>query len=193
MYLISERSLGRLLWNMSGACMFHFFISSVGSTYIRFQHMLDISLIMYLAELLTFIVLNLANARVSSIEKYAAPFEPFNLPSRNVSLRVSAPKTSPNSTRIPKSHSNLDMTSTDGAQPPLPQKTPTRSSSMIWSDGARPAPKMFPGVVHERTRRNSMRQNSESERDSDSLFLSRPRTKDGHEEAVPEIPAEEDE
>lgn len=47
-------------------------------------------------------------------------------------------------------------------------------------------PKMFPGVVHERTRRNSVRQGSGSEKDADG----RPRTREGGEERVPEIEEE---
>jgi len=64
---------------------------------------------------------------------------------------------------------------------------------MIWSDGVSPTPKMFPGLVQERTRRNSIKQNSGSERDYDGAALSRPRTWDGHEEAVPEETGEEEE
>lgn len=52
---------------------------------------------------------------------------------------------------------------------------------------------MFPGVVQERTRRYSIRQNSGSERDYDGAALSRSRTWDGREEAVPEETGEEEE
>ena len=86
------------------------------------------------------------------------------------------------------------MTASEGSQSHYLHslKAPTRSSSMIWSDGASQTPKMFPGVVHERTRRNSVRQASGSEKDDSSPMLSRPMTRDGHEDAVPEVPAEED-
>lgn len=121
-----------------------------------------------------------------SIERYAAPTETAKIPSRTASLRLPAPQSLNAAPRIPKSQSNIDMTPMDGSYATQNLKTPTRSSSMIWSDAANTAPKMFPGLVHERTRRNSVRQNNGPERDGDGIALGRPRTKDGHEETVPE-------
>ena len=56
-----------------------------------------------------------------------------------------------------------------------------RSSSMItspsqingtsWIDGTPPPPRMFPGVVHERIRRRSLRQGSISEKDANATHV----------------------
>ena len=56
-----------------------------------------------------------------------------------------------------------------------------RSSSMItspsqingtsWIDGTPPPPRMFPGVVHERTRRRSLLQGSISEKDANTTHV----------------------
>lgn len=83
--------------------------------------------------------------------------------------------------RIPMSYSNVDTTALN-KQPTEQDRKPIRSSSMTTStgttsghhladamgqmriDGA--APRMFPGVVHERTRRGSVKQGSSSEKDA---------------------------
>lgn len=38
-----------------------------------------------------------------------------------------------------------------------------------WNEGTLPSPRIFPGVVHERTRRGSVRHGSGSEKDFDAL------------------------
>ena len=42
----------------------------------------------------------------------------------------------------------------------------SQANGTSWIDGTPPPPRIFPGVVHERTRRGSLRQGSSSERDA---------------------------
>ena len=46
--------------------------------------------------------------------------------------------------------------------------SPSQVSGTSWIDGTPPPPRMFPGVVHERTRRRSLRQGSNSEKDANT-------------------------
>ena len=85
----------------------------------------------------------------------------------------------PTRTRIPASYSNSDVRGLDTQRArQSPSKPPARSSSMItstsWIDGAPSQPRIFPGVVHERTRRGSVRQGSSSEKDVDAGGVLRP-------------------
>lgn len=80
--------------------------------------------------------------------------------------------------RIPASYSNADVGSLDLQRSGRDHSRPARSSSMImspsqangtsWIDGTPPSPRIFPGVVHERTRRGSLRQGSSSEKEIDA-------------------------
>ena len=88
------------------------------------------------------------------------------------------------STRISGSQSNTDVRTYDGHHSQRTDNQPIRSSSLImpsptlseqyWSDSVGHShingaePRIFPGVVHERTRKGSIRQNSSSEHDSDA-------------------------
>ena len=66
--------------------------------------------------------------------------------------------------------------------------------SPSWIDGAPPQRRIFPGVVHERTRRGSVRQGSSSEKDVDAGGVLRPlpfeQDVKGLHEAVAEDPRE---
>lgn len=82
--------------------------------------------------------------------------------------------------RIPVSYSSVDTTTPNKQpkeQPTEQHRNPIRSSSMTTTTGGQnlvdvmgqmhidgAAPRMFPGVVHERTRRGSVRQGSSSEK-----------------------------
>ena len=83
--------------------------------------------------------------------------------------------------RIPASYSNADVGSLDLQRSGRDHSRPARSSSIImspspanstsWIDGTPPPPRIFPGVVHERTRRGSLRKGSSSEKDADATNL----------------------
>ncbi|SLM40687.1 amp deaminase 3 [Lasallia pustulata] len=89
--------------------------------------------------------------------------------------------------RIPISHSNIDTRTTDTSKSFQGDGRPLRSSSLMmspymandppWDDGISQShvsgaePRIFPGVVHERTRKNSIRQGSNSEKDADGGAL----------------------
>ena len=88
--------------------------------------------------------------------------------------------------RIPISHSNTDTRTNDTSKSFQGDGRPMRSSSLMmsymandppWDDGISQShvsgaePRIFPGVVHERTRRNSIRQGSNSEKDADGGAL----------------------
>ena len=47
--------------------------------------------------------------------------------------------------------------------------SPSQVKGTSWIDGTPPPPRMFPGVVHERTRRGSLRQGSSSEKDANAM------------------------
>jgi len=82
----------------------------------------------------------------------------------------------PSRSRDQTSYSNADIKSVGLQQTgKVPSKLP-RSSSMsmspsqaygasYWTEGIPPSPRIFPGVVHERTRRGSVRYGSSSEKD----------------------------
>lgn len=112
------------------------------------------------------------------LDRYATAFEPLSTPTKvppspravmhsakNLHMRTAPP--------IPTSHSNADVKGLDlqrGTKQTY--STPKRSSSFILPpsctvDGNVPQPRMFPGVVHERNRRGSIRQGSSSEKDAD--------------------------
>ena len=44
--------------------------------------------------------------------------------------------------------------------------SPSQANGTSWVDSQPPPPRMFPGVVHERTRRGSLRKGSSSEKDA---------------------------
>lgn len=62
---------------------------------------------------------------------------------------------------------NASQDSDAGISPLSEVTSPTRPSASYWAhdDPATSQPKMFPGIVHERTRRRSIRQGSRSEKD----------------------------
>ena len=49
--------------------------------------------------------------------------------------------------------------------------SPSQVNGTFWIDGTPPPPRMFPGVVHERTRRRSLRQGSSSEKDANTTHV----------------------
>lgn len=49
--------------------------------------------------------------------------------------------------------------------------SPSQTNGTSWIEGTPPPPRMFPGVVHERTRRGSLRQGSSSEKDPNSTVI----------------------
>ena len=49
--------------------------------------------------------------------------------------------------------------------------SPSQVNGTSWIDGTPPPPRMFPGVVHERTRRKSVRQGSNSEKDANATHV----------------------
>ena len=49
--------------------------------------------------------------------------------------------------------------------------SPSQVNGTSWIDGTPPPPRMFPGVVHERTRRKSLRQGSNSEKDANATHV----------------------
>ena len=97
-----------------------------------------------------------------------APLSPATAlhPSRRISTRA-AP--------VHASCSNADVRSPDlerrgrdlsrAAKSSSVLTSPSQANSPAWIDGTSPPPRMFPGVVHERTRRGSLRQGSHSEKD----------------------------
>ena len=122
---------------------------------------------------------------VSRLERYAAAFLPAQtvtaptkaLPPPAAAATAHSTQTYPSrATRMPASYSNADVRSLDIQRTGREHTRPVRSSSMImspsqangtsWIDGTPPPPRMFPGVVHERTRRGSLRQGSTSEKDA---------------------------
>ena len=80
------------------------------------------------------------------------------------------------------SHSNVDLRNIDLQNLQLEEPRPGRSSSMIfapapatsnshyWHEQAA-EPRIFPGLVHERARRGSLRRESGSEYDSDAHLM----------------------
>lgn len=83
--------------------------------------------------------------------------------------------------RVPAYSSNIDVKGSDLQSTARDDSRPVRYSSMIlspsnstyWTDVTPPPPKIFPGVVHERTRRGSVRQGSNSEKDLDHSTINR--------------------
>ncbi len=64
---------------------------------------------------------------------------------------------------------DLQRTGRDHSGPARSSSTilsPSQANSTSWIDGPPPPPRMFPGVVHERIRRRSLRQGSSSEKDA---------------------------
>ena len=49
-----------------------------------------------------------------------------------------------------------------------PARSPSKSKALYWADSGS-QPKIFPGIVHERTRRSSIRQGSGSEKDAEPV------------------------
>ena len=122
---------------------------------------------------------------VSRLERYAAASLPAQavtaptkaIPSPATSAAAHSSQTCPSrAPRMPASYSNADVRSLDLQRTGREHSRPVRSASMImspsqangtsWIDGMPPPPRMFPGVVHERTRRGSLRQGSSSEKDA---------------------------
>jgi len=112
--------------------------------------------------------------------------------------------------RLPQSHSHGDVSSlqNQGRPPSRDEKMP-RSASMIltpggstnggWVDGMAhlqiAEPKIFPGVVQERTRRNSLRHGSSSENIGDGTAgsaLSKTSTKDWDAHSIEDVVEEEE-
>ena len=92
----------------------------------------------------------------------------------NGSLRVNAPNSALQTARTSASHSVVDMARMDGDSASRHTgESPLRSSSVILpspsahSQVSDSSSSMFPGVVHERARRKSIRKGSGSEKDSD--------------------------
>ena len=114
-------------------------------------------------------------------------------PSMNGSVRVNASIAALQTPRMSASHSAVDMTRMDG-DPAGRHKgdSPLRSSSVILpspsthSQVSDSTSSMFPGVVHERTRRKSIRKGSGSEKDSDGGYAtpSRSFTRDQDETSI---------
>ncbi len=120
------------------------------------------------------------------LDRYAAAFgpgvqmrTPVKAPSSPSTAMHSATNLPPRS-RIPNSQSNSDVKNFDGQQVGQTSSKLPRSSSMIispsqahgasyWNEGIPPPPRIFPGVVHERTRRGSVRHGSSSEKDFNAL------------------------
>ncbi|KAL9133116.1 MAG: hypothetical protein Q9175_005707 [Cornicularia normoerica] len=119
------------------------------------------------------------------LERYAAAFSPAQV----MTTPIKAPRSpaaamhwsqthSTRVARIPASYSNADVRSLDLQRTGRDHSRPARSSSMItspsqanvtsWIDRTPPPPRMFPGVVHERIRRRSLRQGSNSEKDANT-------------------------
>ena len=122
---------------------------------------------------------------VPRLERYAAAFPPAQATTTPIKAPPSpaaamhSSQTNPlRASRMVVSHSNADVRSLDLQRIGRDHSRPARSSSMItsplqvngtsWIDGTPPPPRMFPGVVHERTRRGSLRQTSISEKDADA-------------------------
>lgn len=123
------------------------------------------------------------------LERYAAASPPVQA----ITTRIKAPPSPAavthssqtnlsRATRIAASYSNADVRSLDLQRTGRDHSRPARSASMImspsqanaasWIDGMPPPPRIFPGVVHERTRRGSLRQGSSSEKDADATNVS---------------------
>ena len=124
--------------------------------------------------------------------------------SRKTSVRSKTPSSPVRATRGIGSRSTLEITKMDGdngEQRRRMSEMPIRSSSMVLNSSnilgqsMDPGSSMFPGVMHERARRKSIRQGSGSEKDSDgSAILSRSYTRDqdpGLDGSVLELPDEE--
>lgn len=120
---------------------------------------------------------------VLRLERYAAAFAPtqamttpFKAPRSPAAAMHTSQAKCTRAAPIPGSYSNADVRSLDLQRTGRDHSRPARSSSMImspsqangtsWIDGAPPPPRMFPGVVHERTRRGSLRQGSSLEKDA---------------------------
>lgn len=99
---------------------------------------------------------------------------PFTLePQSSSSLMLTSHPSPAKLARLSGSHSNIDM-----QNGPQEDSRPGRSSSMIlsrvatnspyWHDQS-VEPRIFPGLVHERTRRGSMKRESGSEYDADVI------------------------
>ncbi len=116
------------------------------------------------------------------LERYAAAFVPSQMmttpmkaPSPPAAAMHSSQTNPSRAARIPASYPNADGRSLDSQRTGRNHSRPARSSSLVisppqangtaWIDGTPPPPRIFPGVVHERTRRGSLRQGSSSEKD----------------------------
>lgn len=82
----------------------------------------------------------------------------------------------PTRTRLPSSNSHVDFKGLENQRAGYDSTKLVRSPSMVLSQSKSnsmyrvddsPQPKIFPGIVHERARRGSVRQGSSSEKDSD--------------------------
>lgn len=122
------------------------------------------------------------------LERYAAAFTPaqtvtslIRAPPTSATATHSTQTRSPRAAPTPAAYSNADVRSVDFHRTGRDHNRPARSLSMImsssqangtsWIDGTSPPPRMFPGVVHERTRRGSLRQGSNSEKDANATYL----------------------
>lgn len=119
------------------------------------------------------------------LERYAAAYTPAQVATTPIRAPRS-PATAMLSTLTRSSHagpmsvpySNADVRSLELQRTGRDHSRPATSSSMImsptqanstsWIDGTSQPPRMFPGVVHERTRRGSLRQGSSSEKDANA-------------------------
>ncbi|KAL6720714.1 AMP deaminase [Lecanora helva] len=107
------------------------------------------------------------------LDRYAAAFASTRMPPSPRAAISSATNTQ-SQPRTPMSQSNTDLKSLNLAPAKSALKPSSRSSTMkssssqsnlaYWTDAA-PHPPLFPGVVHERSRRGSLRQGSGSEKD----------------------------
>lgn len=123
---------------------------------------------------------------LSRLERYAAAFSP----SRTIVTPAQAPPSSAaamhssqtNSSRtgcIPACYCKADVRNLDlqhtGRDHVVRSSSiivsPTQVHSKSWIDGTPPPPKIFPGVVHERIRRGSLRQGSISEKDANATSV----------------------
>ena len=117
----------------------------------------------------------------SRLERYAAasasvqPGQAVTPPTKSPTALRSSQSRSSRAPPTPAYYSNADARALD-LRPGRDHSRPARSSSVImspsqaigtsWVDSPPPPPRMFPGVVHERTRRGSLRKGCSSEKDA---------------------------
>ena len=82
-------------------------------------------------------------------------------------MRTKSSTTSLHAGGNPQNHIHFNPLSHSASPPPLSQSITADLKSVQQQDASR-EPKIFPGIVHERTRRNSVRQGSVSEGDMEA-------------------------